>query len=494
MEHVAIDLGRPNSVLCEPGPDGKKQWRRFRLDRPTLIGLFAERPHCRVLIEASTESEWVALLLEELGHEVVVADPNYAPMYGERNRKVKTDNRDAAALLDANRLGIYRPAHRRSTEQARIMGLLSVRDGLIKTRTCWINLVRAQLRRAGFKVRSGAGESFVSRVREIELPVALKALIEPLLALMPKLNEQLAQLDREMAQADRRDPRVELLQTAPQVGPQTAVAFVALIDEVTRFPKAHRLESYLGVVPSEWTSSEQRIQGGITKRGDSRVRYLLVEAPGPSCAARTRSASSSSAGPRASPAAAAPRSRSWPWLAAWPASSTPCCATTTPSTRPASARTTAPAARPPKDKRIAWERETERNGIRGFCSGNKAGERAVILGPSPRRAVTQIAPRAIEQTHCAPADRSATHEREEKGEATCRHCLKLPCPRHPADNFNGPRHPHRVQVPPGQTPPNHLDAGVPLQRRMTAPEPRLGGRPPRRQPRVAAPRLVRRAA
>ncbi len=278
MEHVAIDLGRPNSVLAEFDSAGAKQWTRFRLEPAMLRRLFEGRPKCRVLIEASTDSEWVAQLLEGLGHEVVVADPNYAPMYGERNRKIKTDNRDAAALLDANRLGIFRRSHRRSAEQARIMGLLSVRDGLIKTRTGFINLVRAQLRRHGFKLRSGSGESFVSRVDELELPASLKALIQPLLSLMPKLNEQLAQIDRQMAQQGRSDPRVELLQSAPGVGAQTSVAFMALVDDVARFPKAHKLESYLGAVPSEWTSSEKRIQGGITKRGDSRVRYLLVEA------------------------------------------------------------------------------------------------------------------------------------------------------------------------------------------------------------------------
>ena len=62
------------------------------------------------------------------------------------------------------------------------------------------------------------------------------------------------------------------------VGPQTATAFVALIDDVARFPRAHSLECYLGLVPGEWSSSERRIKLGITKRGDSRVRWLLVEA------------------------------------------------------------------------------------------------------------------------------------------------------------------------------------------------------------------------
>jgi transposase len=52
--------------------------------------VLGKRPKARVLIEASTESEWVARYLEELGHEVIVADPNFAPMYATRSKRVKT--------------------------------------------------------------------------------------------------------------------------------------------------------------------------------------------------------------------------------------------------------------------------------------------------------------------------------------------------------------------------------------------------------------------
>src|SRR5713226_4440851 len=72
----------------------------------------------RILIEASTESEWVAQHLESLGHDVIVADPNYGAMYARRSRRVKTDRRDAAALADACQHGNYRPAHRRSERDA----------------------------------------------------------------------------------------------------------------------------------------------------------------------------------------------------------------------------------------------------------------------------------------------------------------------------------------------------------------------------------------
>lgn len=63
----------------------------------------------------------------------------------------------------------------------------------------------------------------------------------------------------------------------PSIGPVTAIAFVAARDDVTRFRTAHQVEAYLGLVPSEYSSGDHRLRGRITKRGDARMRWLLVE-------------------------------------------------------------------------------------------------------------------------------------------------------------------------------------------------------------------------
>lgn len=85
-----------------------------------MTQVFALRPRMRILLEASTESEWVAQHLEQMGHEVIVADPNYAPMYGQRSRRIKTDRRDVTALREACQHGTYRLAHRRSARQHQV--------------------------------------------------------------------------------------------------------------------------------------------------------------------------------------------------------------------------------------------------------------------------------------------------------------------------------------------------------------------------------------
>jgi transposase len=78
--------------------------------------------------------------------------------------------------------------------------------------------------------------------------------------------------------ATKGDPAVALLRTAPRIGPVTAAAFRAVVDDVERFRGPHQLEAYLGLVPRELSSGEKQHRGRITRSGDSRTRYLLVQA------------------------------------------------------------------------------------------------------------------------------------------------------------------------------------------------------------------------
>ena len=122
MEHVGIDGHKNQSQICLITEAGEVLHQRIQTHRERFGAVFAERPQARILLEASTESEWVAQYLEKLGHEVIVADPNYAPMYAQRSRCVKTDRRDAEALAHACRLGAYRRAHRTSDHQRYVRG------------------------------------------------------------------------------------------------------------------------------------------------------------------------------------------------------------------------------------------------------------------------------------------------------------------------------------------------------------------------------------
>src|SRR6266849_723694 len=219
-----------------------------------------------------------ALPVEGLGHEVIVADPNFAPMYATRTRKVKTDRRDARALAEACLLGADRPAHRLSDPQRHVRARLLVRDAIVRTRTRYISLIRALLRQHGYRMPSGSAEGFLGRVRAVALPGPLRSQIAPLLAVMCHLNRQLTYSDATIERIAAQDPRVQRLRSVPSVGPVTAAAFVATIDDVQRFHHAHQVEAYLGLVPREYSSGETQRRGPITKAGSGRTRWLLIQA------------------------------------------------------------------------------------------------------------------------------------------------------------------------------------------------------------------------
>src|SRR5262249_49755552 len=117
MAYGAIDLHKRESQVRIVLDNGDVVDRRITTTRDRFTALFWGRPPMRIVLEAATESEWVAQHLEALGHDVIVADPNFAPMYGHRSRRIKTDRRDVAALADACQHGCYRRAHRRSATQ-----------------------------------------------------------------------------------------------------------------------------------------------------------------------------------------------------------------------------------------------------------------------------------------------------------------------------------------------------------------------------------------
>lgn len=278
MEYIGIDVHKSESQICRLTEVGEVIEKRVATRADRFAVVLGSLPRARILIEASTESEWVARVLEELGHEVIVADPNFAPMYASRSRRVKTDRRDAQALMDACRMGAYRASHRTTERQRRVRTLLAVRDNLVRARVRQVQLIRALLRREGLRVRSGQITSFGKRVDELDVPRWLLDIIAPVRSVMAALNHEMLAVEQSIVDIVEEDPVVQRLCTAPGIGPVTAVAFVSTLDLVQRFNGAHKVQAYIGLVPSEFSSGERQQRGAITKTGNTRLRWLLVEA------------------------------------------------------------------------------------------------------------------------------------------------------------------------------------------------------------------------
>ncbi len=123
---------------------------------------------------------------------------------------------------------------------------------------------------------SGSAEACGQRVAAMPLPGRRLSTIAPMLAIMHHLNAQLAYSDQATEQLAAQDTSVQRLRTVPSIGPVTATAFVATLDDVRRLHHAHQVEAYPGLVPRERSSGETQRRGHITKAGHARVRWLLV--------------------------------------------------------------------------------------------------------------------------------------------------------------------------------------------------------------------------
>src|SRR5919205_1750013 len=198
MNYVGIDLHKTSSQVCILTDDGELIERRIKTDRDSFDSLLGAKAPAKILVESSTESEWVARHLEALGHEVVVADPNFAPMYATRDKRIKTDKRDARALCEACRLGAYRPAPRTSERQRKIRAQLLVRSTLVRTRSKYISLIGSLARREGCRIATGGSDNFVKRAEAAGLPEHVMAAIAPLFESLKMLNRQIAEADADL--------------------------------------------------------------------------------------------------------------------------------------------------------------------------------------------------------------------------------------------------------------------------------------------------------
>ena len=182
MEIIGLNLHKRESQLCITADDGTITDRRIATSRDRFTAVFGERRRARILLAASTGREWVARHLASLGHEVMVADPNDAPMYANRSRRIKTDTRDARTLMDACATGAWRPAYRLAEARRHLRVELAVPDALVRTRTRYIALAKALVRRDGLRVPTSASAWVPTRIAELELAPTLTTELAPLFA------------------------------------------------------------------------------------------------------------------------------------------------------------------------------------------------------------------------------------------------------------------------------------------------------------------------
>jgi transposase len=252
--------------------------QRVPTTRERLTQAFATDGPMRILLETGTESEWVAQALEAARHEVIVADPNYAPMYGELTRRIKTDRRDVAALAEANRRGWYRPAHRTSAAQRETKQILRGRRFLVQARSGAVSLLRSLLRQSGYRLGTGSCETVPARVARLAVAPVLAETLAPLCRQIASLTTEIHAMDARLQTRTAPDAIVARLRSVPGIGLIVATTFRAFVDRHERFGHAGQVSAAIGLVPREDSSADRRHRGHITKAGPRELRSLLIQA------------------------------------------------------------------------------------------------------------------------------------------------------------------------------------------------------------------------
>lgn len=276
---VGLDLGDRTSHTYEIDAVGRRQLETtVPTTRKGIRRHFEGRESCRVVLEASTHSPWVAQELTELGHEAIVANPT--AMFGARRRRRRNDPLDAEFLARQGRADVrllYPITHRSPLAQQHL-AVLRARDQLVRTRTQLITHVRSAVKTAGARLRSCTAEAFV-RLTAPDLPSDLAPALQPVLHIITELTSQIRDADQQIAKLIRDQyPVATRLQQPHGVGQLTALAFVLLIEDATRFSRSRDVGAYFGLVPRLDESSASHPQLGITKSGDELGRRLLVSA------------------------------------------------------------------------------------------------------------------------------------------------------------------------------------------------------------------------
>jgi transposase len=231
-------------------------------------------PRSRVIVETTAEAFRVADAAKEAGHEVRVVPATLVRSLGVGARKTKTDRRDARALSEVSCRIDLPSVHIPSARSREWKAICGMHDALISARTKLINNLRGWMRGQGLRVSKGNADTFAQRMAKFDvLPDYVRSQLEALAALTEKIRASEKRIE-----ALSRDELCQRLMTVPGIGPSSAVRFVAAIDEIARFESAHKVESYLGLVPGESSSSERQQRLSITKAGPSSVRWVLDQA------------------------------------------------------------------------------------------------------------------------------------------------------------------------------------------------------------------------
>jgi transposase len=274
---VGIDIAKRVFHLVGMDERGKIVMRK-RCSRGEVLPLLANLGPTTIGMEACGGAHYWARCLREQGHEVKLMAPQFVKPYVKSN---KNDMRDAEAIAEA----VTRPSMRfvpvKDVAQQDIQALHRVRERLVTARTALVNEMRGLLAEYGIVLPQGLAKFRQALMSTLEaehtkLTPLGQELFHKLFGELGKLDAELAYYQDKLEALAQAHPVCQRLLTIPGIGPLTATALIAAVGDAGVFKNGRQFAAWLGLVPKQYSTGGQTRLLGISKRGDSYIRKLLI--------------------------------------------------------------------------------------------------------------------------------------------------------------------------------------------------------------------------
>jgi transposase len=284
---LAIDLGKYKSVVCFlDESSGEYRFTTLDTSRSELRNLLTKEQPAVVLIEACLLAGWVLDLCNEVGVHCLVAN-TASEAWKFKHLKRKTDRDDALRLAQLYVLDQLPTVTLPPSPIRQWRSLIAVRQALVGRRVAVQNRIRALFVGQGLAAPRGAkawSEAGVAALASYTKPLGecgvdelWRGLLELALTEYRQTSELVAQAETRLNTLGKANAAVQLLQTAPGMGPRTAETIAAYLHDAARFTNGKQVSAYSGLVPRQHQSGEMDRRGRITRRGPALLRKLLVE-------------------------------------------------------------------------------------------------------------------------------------------------------------------------------------------------------------------------
>jgi len=274
---LGIDLAKQSFQLHGVDRNGQTVLKK-KLSRKDLVQFIALLPICTIGIEAcSGANHWVRVF-ESFGHTVKVMAPQFVKPYVKSN---KNDAADAEAICEAVQRPNMRFVPAKSVEQQDLQSLHRIRSQAVARRTAQANQIRGLLTEYGVILPKGISyirKSIPSILEdaENELTVIFRSLLAELYDEMVHLDQRIKTLETKLEALCAQSQDCQRLMSIPGVGLLSATAMVAAIGDINVFKSGRELAAWIGLVPKQHSTGGKPTLMGISKRGDTYLRTLLI--------------------------------------------------------------------------------------------------------------------------------------------------------------------------------------------------------------------------